>query len=72
MRFSLCFEKNLNTNNDYFHIEIMISAAHMLRGSGHVPLRKFRKHGIIWCVLMYILIRFYYKNYQYFIFEKML
>ena len=30
MRFSVYFEKILNTNNGYFQIEIMISAAHML------------------------------------------
>ena len=30
MRFSANFERILNTNNGYFHIEIMISAAHLL------------------------------------------
>ena len=30
MRFSVYFERILKTNNGYFHIEIMISAAHML------------------------------------------
>ena len=33
MHFSVYFEGILNTNNGYFHIKIMISAAHMLGGS---------------------------------------
>ena len=33
MRFGVHFEGVLNTNNGYFHIKIMISAAHMLGGS---------------------------------------
>ena len=33
IRFSVSFEGILNTNNGYFYIKIMISAAHMLRGS---------------------------------------
>ena len=34
MRFSVYFEEFwLQIINDYFHIKIMISAAHMLRGS---------------------------------------
>ena len=39
------FERVLNTNNGYFPIEIMISAAHMLVGlcMGTFPLRKFGK-----------------------------
>ena len=34
MRFSVYFERILNTHNGYFHIEIIISAAHILGGSG--------------------------------------
>ena len=33
MHFSVYFEGILNTNNGYFHIKIIISAAHMLGGS---------------------------------------
>ena len=40
MCFSVYFEGILNTNNGYFHIKIMISAAHML---GHVPSEFFFK-----------------------------
>ena len=32
MRFSVYFERILNTNNGYFHMKIVISAAHMLVG----------------------------------------
>ena len=32
MRFSVYFEGVLNTNNGYFHIKTIISAAHMLEG----------------------------------------
>ena len=41
MRFGVYFEGILNTNNGYFHIKIMISAAHMLGGS--FPPIKFGK-----------------------------
>ena len=41
MRFSVYFKGILNTDNGYFHIKIMISAAHMLRGSWACSLRKF-------------------------------
>ena len=41
MRFSVYFERVLNTNNGYFNIKIMISAAHMLGGT--FPPRKFGK-----------------------------
>ena len=43
MRFSVYFKGILNTDNGYFHIKIMISAAHMLRGSWACSLRKFLK-----------------------------
>ena len=40
--FSVYLEGILNKNNGYFHIEIMISAAHMLGAvRGHVPPREF-------------------------------
>ena len=40
--FSVYLEGILNKNNGYCHIEIIISAAHMLRAvQGHVPTRKF-------------------------------
>ena len=32
MSFSVCFDSIVNEKNDNFHIEIMISSAHMLRG----------------------------------------
>ena len=43
------FEEVLNTNNGYFHIEIMISAAHMLVGlcMGTFPPRKFGKCNLV-------------------------
>ena len=34
--FNLYFEIILNTNNDLFHIEIMISAAHIIGVRGYV------------------------------------
>ena len=37
MDFSVYFKGILNTDNGYFHIKIMISAAHMLGDRGHVP-----------------------------------
>ena len=44
MRFSVYFKGILNTDIGYFHIKIMISAAHMLGGSWACSLRKkFRK-----------------------------
>ena len=49
MRFSVNFERILNTNNDYFHIEIMISATHMLGGSGACSPVKVLKE---WCDLV--------------------
>ena len=33
MRFSVYIKGILNTDNGYFHIKIIISAAHLLRGS---------------------------------------
>ena len=41
--------------NGYFHIEIMISAAHMLEPRGHAPQRENLENM---CNLVYILIRF--------------
>ena len=42
MSFCVYFERIVNTNNDYFHIEIMISVAHTPYGVWrHVPIRKF-------------------------------
>ena len=41
MRFSVYFKGILNTDNGYFHIKLMISAAHMLGGSWACSLRKF-------------------------------
>ena len=58
MRFSVYFEGVPNTNNGNFHIEVMISAAHMLRGScymGTFPPRKLGKNAI-WSVLMFLCI----------------
>ena len=43
MRFSVYFKGILNTDNGYFHIKIMISEAHMLRGSWACSLRNFLK-----------------------------
>ena len=40
MDFSVYFKGILNTDNGYFHIKIMISAAHMLGGSWACSLRK--------------------------------
>ena len=41
-RFSVYLEGILNKNNVYFHIEIMISAAHILVAvRGHVPRENF-------------------------------
>ena len=33
MGFNVYFERILNTNNEYFYLEILISAAHMLERS---------------------------------------
>ena len=41
MRFSVYFKGILNTDNDYFHIKILISTAHMLGGSWACSLRNF-------------------------------
>ena len=43
IRFSVYFKGILNTDNGYFHIKLMISAAHMLGGSWVCSLRKFLK-----------------------------
>ena len=43
IRFSVYFKGILNTDNGYFHIKIMISEAHMLRGSWACSLRNFLK-----------------------------
>ena len=40
MDFSVYFKGILNTDNGYFHIKILISAAHMLGGSWACYLRK--------------------------------
>ena len=40
IRFSVYFEGILNTNNGYFHLKIMLSAAHMLGGSWACSLGK--------------------------------
>ena len=40
MDFSVYFKGILNTDNGYFHIKNMISAAHMLGGSWACSLRK--------------------------------
>ena len=45
MRFNVYFEGILN--NGYFHIQIMISAAHMLRGAGLVAPEIFLKCNAI-------------------------
>ena len=39
MRFSVYLKGILNTDNDYFHIKIMISVGHMLGGSWACSLR---------------------------------
>ena len=57
MRFSVYFKGILNADNGYFHIKIMISEAHMLRGSWACSLRKiFEKKNATWCVLMFLCI----------------
>ena len=43
MRFSVYFKGILNADNGYFHIKILISAAHMLGGSWACSLRKLKK-----------------------------
>ena len=44
MRFSVYFKGILNTDNGYFHIKIMISEAHMLKGLvGMFPQKFFEK-----------------------------
>ena len=57
MRFSVYFDCILNERMVSFHIEIMISAAHML-ARGMLPCEKFLKKCAIWCVLVNILIGF--------------
>ena len=56
MRFSVYFKGILNTYNGYFHIKLMISAAHMLGGSWACSLSKFLKKNATWCVLMFLCI----------------
>ena len=56
MRFSVYFEGILNANNDYFHIKIMIPAAHMLGGLVVMFHRKIVEKNPIWCVLMFLCI----------------
>ena len=48
--FSVYFDCILNEKNGSFHIEIIISATHML------PCEKILKRCAIWCVLVNILI----------------
>ena len=60
--FGLYLERILNKIWLNFHIEIMISAAHMLGGSGHDPRENFEMIDAIWCVLLYLLIKFYHKK----------
>ena len=56
MYFSVYFKGILNTDNGYFPIKIMISAAHMLGGSWAVtPENCFLKNAT-WCVLMFLCI----------------
>ena len=43
MRFSVYFKGILNTDSGYFHIKLMISAAHMLGDSWACSLRIFLK-----------------------------
>ena len=43
IRFSVYFKRILNTDNGYFHIKLMISAAHMLGGSWAWLLKNFFK-----------------------------
>ena len=45
--FSQYFE-GVRIENDYFHIEIMISATEMLGGSGHAPRENFEMIYAIW------------------------
>ena len=56
MRFSVYFKGTLNTDNGYFHIKIIISAAHMLGRSWACSLRKFFKKNATWCALMILCI----------------
>ena len=56
MRFSVYIDWILNEKNGSFHIEILISAAHML--GGMLPCEKNLKKCAISCVLVNILIRF--------------
>ena len=54
--FQCIFWLHSKWKNGSFHIEIMISAAHMLWGM--LPCEKILEKCAIWCVLMNILIRF--------------
>ena len=52
----LVYILNLNTDNGYFHIKIMISAAHMLGVSWACSLRRKLEKNATWCVLMFLCI----------------
>ena len=72
-RLGLYFERIVNKNG-YFHVEIMISAADMLGGSMACSPNKCTNVEMIeaiWCVLMYILIRFLIKKEPLFNIKKM-
>ena len=56
MRFSVYFKGILNTDNDYFHIKILISAAHMLGDLWACSFSNFLKKNATWCVLMFLCI----------------
>ena len=60
-RFTVYLEGIQNKNTGYFHIEIMISAVHMLEAiRGHVPKGYFKKKiGAIWCGLIHIFLSDY-------------
>ena len=53
MRFNVYFERILYTNNDYFHLEILISATHMLEGSEACFPKKILKNRAIWYVFLH-------------------
>ena len=54
LRFSVNFERILNTNNSYFDIKIMISAAHMLEDSWTCSIGNSFGKNAVWCVLMFL------------------
>ena len=56
MHFSVYFKGILNTDNGYFHIKIMISAADMLWGWWACSIRLILKKIATWCVLMFLCI----------------